>query len=230
MFAKPLIIPKVISPRDIADEVSNRLAILSASTGKGGSKAAEFSKFYLFTTRNWIRQTRGQPGEDFVGLLIGNFFHLYEIYALDPILGGRPSAAPHWRVYLDLARTRDTTRPYGAILSALRLVRAARAHVRHDLSQAILKTCHQYHLIFGINPEPDEIGHLILGPQTDKIFSRAAREFHIFCQADNSASPFTRFLANHPRLWLPLLQSWRNQAWEDARAVLQKDARPPHPG
>jgi hypothetical protein len=99
---------------------------------------------------------------------------------------------------------------------------AAKAHTRYDLAIAIWKAFGDYRALFGHNPDMTGCKKTVVSDETDAAFREAALAF--IDQHHSHQRGWRRFVLRlfHAEIKLlrsarlPVFQSWRKTAWNDA--------------
>lgn len=177
-----------------------------------------FAGLYWSTTRSWLSYLADHAQPEFAYLVIVRFYDLYR-EASDA--QNETSALPrHWQPYFDLAGTQTYTHPISAHLILLSL--AARAHTRHDLALAVRRAHDDYQRQFGTCPDLAVYRNTVVSPDTDAAFRQAALDYialHHRRQRGWRRQILWLYAIGIKLLrfvWLPVFQSWRAAAWNDA--------------
>jgi len=188
--------------------------------GPGRRVHCLFAGLYWYSTRAWLSSLAKRSNPEFAYLVIVRFYALYR-EALDAGVENDMRDVPrHWKRYFDLAGRQTYAHPISAHLMLISL--AARAHARHDLVLAIRRAQEDFQRRFGKIPDLGSYKSTVVGHETDDAFRTAALDYidlHYRSQRGwrrfvlrfySAGIKFLRFV------WLPVFQSWRRAAWDDA--------------
>lgn len=209
---------KALSVLDLIDRDRERFEAMADDPGR--RIHGLFAGLYGCTTRAWLSLLADHRQPEFAYLVILRFYDLYR-EACDAETGQDARALPrHWQAYFGVAGKQTYTHPISAHLILISL--AARAHTRHDLALAIRRAHDDYQRHFGICPNLASYKSTVVGNETDDAFRTAALDYidlHF-----RSQSGWRRFVLRSYAVgirslrfvWLPVFQSWRQAAWDDA--------------
>ncbi|GKY87943.1 hypothetical protein [Sinisalibacter aestuarii] len=192
---------------------------------------ALFVELYACTTRNWLARLARQPEAGFAYVVIPHFRDLYREHVLARLDGPVAGTAPHWRRYHRLARRLTIRAPFPALLLLVSL--GARAHIYHDLGQAIRRA--EAELATGggrVAGYAAERAHL-LSRAWDAAFVAAALDYVDRHRARQRGR--RRLLLGACRLglvaarpvWVPVCQHWRRSGYARLAASLPPIAAQP---
>ena len=205
--------------------VANGDTLLALSRSDSFGVHSVFAGLYASSNRHLLAYFDTMEDPAFCYLSMIRFYDLYDRLVTQPILHGRGVTAPHWLRYSALASRLTVASSVNALLWLLSL--GARAHVCHDLGEAIRMAVADHRRLFGGDPDFGVARAALLGKATSEAFFAATLEFNVMHRATQRG--WRRFMlglhAGFARLsrpfWLAVLQSWRRAAWDDAMATLR---------
>lgn len=214
---------KALSVLDLIDRDRERFEAMADDPGR--RIHGLFAGLYGCTTRAWLSFLDDHTQPAFAYLVILRFYDLYR-EACDAAADHDAGApARHWRAYFDLAGKQTYTHPISAHLILISL--AARAHTRHDLALAIRRAHDDYQCHFGICPDMAGYRTTVVGQDTSAAFRDAAVDYIDFHHRRQQGwrrlvlRIYAMGIKNLHFVWLPVFQSWRQAAWDDARCRIE---------
>ncbi|MCR9139694.1 MAG: DUF5995 family protein [Alphaproteobacteria bacterium] len=186
-----------------------------------------FAGLYWSTTRAWLSFLADHSQPEFAYLVIMRFYDLYR--EASDVVDQTGTLPHHWQPYFGLAERQTYTHPISAHLILISL--AARAHTRHDLALAVRRAYDDFQHQFGTCPDLTCYRNTVVSPDTDAAFRRAALEYIALHRRRQRGwrRLVLRLYAIGIRalrfVWLPVFQSWRAAAWDDACAWIEASSK-----
>ncbi|MEX3008554.1 DUF5995 family protein [Hoeflea sp. TYP-13] len=179
-----------------------------------------FAGLYRCTTQSWLSHLTAHPNPAFAYLVIIRFYDLYRKVTVAISANDTQNLPHYWRRYFNLAKSQTIKTPISHHLVLISL--ATWAHTRHDLAIAVRQAYEDYKTQFGEKPDLETYKSSVTGGETGAAFCEAALDFieihhraqigwrHIVLGFYSANIRILRFV------WLPVFQSWRKAAWNDA--------------
>lgn len=179
-----------------------------------------FAGLYRETTARWLQALEDAESPLFTYLVVRRFYNIYQSSVPDHLASGQPHAPVPWRRYHWLAKRLTMRSPITSHLLLISL--GARAHVYHDLSEAICLAAQDYRGIVGNGADfqPERVN--IIGPVSAKAFFEAALDYVAWHRSRQSGwrrmvlSAYGSGLRVLRPLWLGIFEGWRRHAWNTA--------------
>ncbi|MEM7067983.1 MAG: hypothetical protein AAF478_03790 [Pseudomonadota bacterium] len=189
--------------------------------GSTTGRNTDFAQLYFFTTLHWLEHAENNSNSEILYLLVDEFFRYYKIYVMD-IENNVRFSAKHWEYHLYCRKL--SCMPYGQLFRAGALLFGIRAHIRHDLAEAIYTAIERYHEIHGKHPDIGQFQSMIYGPGSDKVFTNACIDYFECCHVGSNYRRLLKTLAKFSvPIWLRALQANRRAAWKEAIHSLQSN-------
>lgn len=213
------------TPGDLRARMVAHIDALSAlSLSESFGAHGVFAGLYVRTNRRLLAwfDTLAEPGVCYLTMI--RFYEIYDLHIVQPVLEKRPAKAPHWRRYAELSTRLTLASDVNALLWLLSL--GARAHIRHDLADAIRLAVEDYRRLFGRNPDFTAMRSALLDRATSEAFFEATIEFNRMHRGQQRGWRHLILISHVFFAWvsrplmLGVLQSWRRAAWRDAMAAL----------
>jgi hypothetical protein len=216
------------------DRVAGELSAGRAGGASPGGALAihlAFLQLYRLATRHWLRFAAGSPHAAALDELIVVFHRLYRGRVVARLLptseaaAAGPGSSP-WEACFRLARRAE--RAPRAWWHGLGLWRGVRAHSRHDLAEALVRTYRRGGRSAPL-PDLEVLSTVLRGSECRRLLRRVARAATRAMTWRRGASR-RRLAALACRLgeplWLGVLQHWRRAALREAASRLAAES--PH--
>lgn len=184
-----------------------------------------FAGLYCQTAQYWLQTLEQSDRPDFAYLVVRDFYDIYEIAVPEFLVNAEQDPPRPWRKYHWLARRLTMRAPISAHL--LLLIFGARAHIRHDLRLAIIRSAPIYRQLTGDDVQFEALKHTITGPASARAFYAAAISFVQWHRVRQTG--WRRFILGvyltvlrllRP-FWVGVMEGWRRRAWRDAMRVIK---------
>ena len=213
--------------RDARDAMVARIDGLTAlSQSEGFGVHTLFAGLYVQTNRRLLAFFDTLPDPVFPYLVMVRFHELFGRLVVQPALRGEAAVASQWLAYAALASRSTLTSPIGVHLRLISL--GARAHVGHDLGEAIRLATLDHRRLFGRDPDFAAMRSVLLGGATSEAFFAATIDFNRMHRRRQRGWRQMVLTAHFCFAWisrplmLGVLQSWRRAAWRDAMTALAR--------
>lgn len=204
---------------DVLARVEGALSQFTAMSDEPGKQVhCLFAGLYRETTARWLQALTDVEDPLFAYLVIRRFYDIYETSVPENLPGGQ--VAVPWRRYHWLANRLTMRSPITTHLVLLSL--GVRAHVYHDLAEAIGLAAQDYRSITGHTANYKRERPNVIGSLSQKAFFDAALEYIAWHRTRQSGwrrliltlyAATLRFLRP---FWVRVMEGWRTHAWDKA--------------
>lgn len=179
-----------------------------------------FAGLYRETTYQWLKALEGTEDPLFRYLVLRRFYDIYERAVPDYLTGELAHAPSPWRRYHWLAQRLTMRSPI--TLHLLLISFGVRAHVYHDLPEAICLAARDYQAIVGHAADFRGERPNVIGAISRKAFVSAALDYVALHYAREHGwrrfilGFYARLLRGLEPFWIHVMEGWRSHAWETA--------------
>lgn len=191
-----------------------------------------FVGLYRETTSRWLQALGDVENSLFPYLVVRRFYDIYDRSVPGHLTGEHTQAPMPWRRYHWLAKRLTMRSPITSHLLLISL--GVRAHVYHDLSEAIGLAAQDYRDIVGHAVDFRQERPNVIGPISEKAFFVAALDYIDWHRTRQTGwrrlvlTIYAKTLRGLGPFWLRVMEEWRSHAWDTASndSVATKTHRP----
>lgn len=183
-----------------------------------------FAGLYRETTTRWLAALSEEENNLFGLLLVRRFYEIYQTsvpdYLNQSVKRDMPVPPVPWRKYHWLGKRLTMRSPISLHLVLISL--GARAHIYHDLGDAIRLALEDHEQITGTPIEPNTAYQTVAGATSEKAFQSAALDYVDWHRARQSGwrhwvlGFYAVVLRALKPIWVGELERWRRHARDEA--------------